>query len=83
MNQVYVYRVGDVFVYFRDDEIRLIVDVSESEMVENGIEVAGVDLFGLENDPTIEAGIDFETMDVDQEKILSERLAKYIKDNDL
>lgn len=83
MKKVYVYAHDDTYIYFRDGEVRLIADVGEAEMVENGIEVAGAELVQIEDAPEIGVDIDIECITIEQEKILSERIAKHIEDNGL
>lgn len=83
MKKVYVYAHGDTYIYFRDGEVQLIADVGDTEMVENGIQAAGVELVQIENAPEIGVDIDVECITIYQEKILSERIAKHIEDNGL
>ena len=83
MVRVFVYTHGDTNIYFRDGEVRLIADVGDSEMIENGITAAGVEMFGLDCAPEIGIDIDPVCISTYQEKILSERIAKHIKDNEL
>lgn len=83
MKKVFFYVHGDTYIYFRDGEVRLIADVGDSEMIDNGIEAAGAELVEIENAPEIGVDINIECITIYQEKILSERIAKHIKDNDL
>lgn len=83
MSRVFLYVHQDTYIYFRDGEVRLIADVGDSEMVEYGIDAAGAELIEIENAPEIGIDINIENISTYQEKILSDRIAKHIKDNEL
>jgi len=83
MKKVYVYAFSNVFIYISDGEIRLIADECDAEMIENGIDIAGAELINLDSVHEINSSVNFNDIDIEQEKILNDLLNKHIKDNNL
>lgn len=83
MKKVYVFSFGDVYIYFRDGEVRLIADVGDTEMIENGIDAAGAELVHCEDVPGIVNDINIEQITIADERTIRQRIAQHIKDNDL
>ena len=81
--KVYVYIIGDIYVYLADGEIDTTLDVSDTDMFEDGIRIAGGTLVEIEASKELTGNFDVETADEVDEKAFEQRLLKHIEENNL
>lgn len=81
--KVYLYVIDDVYVYLANGKIATTMDVSDSDLFEDGIRLGGGTLVEIENSKELTG--DFYIRDSDDvvEKAFQDRLLNYIEKNGL
>lgn len=81
--KVYVYIIGDIYVYLADGEMDTTLDVSDTDMFEDGIRIAGGTLVEIEATEELTGNFNVENADEVDEKAFEQRLLKHIEENNL
>ncbi len=81
--KVYVYSIDDIYVYLADGEIDTTLDVSDTELFEDGIRIAGGTLVEIETSKELTGDFNVENATEVEEKAFEQRLLKHIEENKL